>query len=150
MVDFYTNGFSITISGWSVWLIIMLIAYIFFEYLNWINTRLFFFRKLFIYFRVRKHIKGIIPYWWIIRNISILTMNKRKGNSNIEVYFKVIYMGNKNPLPFGSVSDVLGYRNGRIITTSVNLLERLDGLDKINGINKVQLKRDKALRDLGI
>lgn len=148
MVDFYTNDsvVGVALSGWTS---VIILTYILFEYLNWVNTRLFFFRKIFIYFKVRKNIKSIIPSWWNIKSISILTMSKRKGNSNIEVYFKLRYK-NKTPIPFGVLSDTLAYRNGKIRTTSVFLLERIDELDSINKINKVQMKRDKILEDLGI
>jgi len=148
MIDFYTDGSTVgvALSGWTS---IVLISYILFEYVNWSVTRLFFFRKIFIYFKVRKYINSIIPSWWGIKKISLLTMSKRKGNSNVEILFEVTYnIKLSPPKPLTGVSDILVYRNGKIISTSFVLKERIDELD--NKINKVQMKRDKVLEELGI
>jgi len=76
-------------------------------------------------------------------------MSKRKGNSNVEILFEVTYnIKLSPPKPLTGVSDILVYRNGKIISTSFVLKERIDELD--NKINKVQMKRDKVLEELGI
>ena len=146
MIDFYTDGSTVgvALSGWTS---VLLIVYIGFEFANWTLTRMLFISKIFLYFRLRKFVKSIIPYWWSIEKISIIGMQKMSGK-HIEVPVKVCY---KKPgvNETYTAADYLIIKNNKNVSCG-SLLNIIDGFDKANGIDKVQMKRDKALKDLGV
>lgn len=86
----------------------------------------------------------MIPHWWKISHIDIITMRKT-DNGFIETYIKI-----KSKLD----SDVWT-NNWLVIDKDISLIEcdlfdRLKREDDRLGVNPTQLNREKMLSDLGI
>jgi len=142
-MEVYSHGgvVGFVLSGWVG---LLFIIWIFSEIMSLITSRMFFIRKLFIYFRLRNKMSKMIPHWWKISHIDIITMRKT-DNGFIETYIKI-----KSKLD----SDVWT-NNWLVIDKDISLIEcdlfdRLKREDDRLGVNPTQLNREKMLSDLGI
>ena len=88
MIDFFHEGSNIgfSLNGWSG---ALLLIYIMIEISFLIISKSFLIHKIFLWFVVRNKIRKVIPKWWSIDRISLLTIYKR--NSNYEVFVKLSY-----------------------------------------------------------
>ena len=75
MIDVYQHGSNIGISlhGWGGFL---LITYFVLEMVFLFLTKSLLIHKLFIWFRVRREVKKLIPKWWKLDKVNVLTIER--------------------------------------------------------------------------
>ena len=142
MIDFYSNGSQIGFSlhGWGV---IILLSYFVLYVISLFVTKSLIIHKILIWFRVRRKVKKMIPNWWKIDSVNILTIERM--NTGYKVYVQI-----RSKL---MVSD---WTNDHII---VDWLGRIKNQKLIEGIkyyddrssDKIKRwKRDNILEKIGI
>ena len=145
MIDFFHEGSNIGFSlhGWSGTL---LFIYIIIEISFLIISKSFLIHKIFLWFVVRNKIKKIIPKWWSIDRISLLTIYKR--NSNYEVFVKLSFKLSEDI----STNDYVKVNFfGEIIKdVEFGLLENIKLRDMCRETQIKQWSRDNTLEQLGI
>lgn len=126
----------------SSWLFILAFAFISIDMVVIFVSRVELIHKLVIYFRLKRKLKKIIPYWWSIKEIDILTISKRDGK--IEVYVKV-----SSKISPTWTNDFIEVDNvGNILEST--LLEDIRYYDEESNVDTKKLLRDKTLENLGI
>lgn len=142
MIDFYSNGSQIGFSlhGWGG---IMLLSYFVLDVVSLFVTKSLIIHKILIWFRVRREVKKLIPNWWSIDKVNIVTIERL--NTGYKVYVQI-----RSKL---MVSD---WTNDHII---VDWLGRIKNQKLIEGIkwyddrseDKIKRwKRDNILEKIGI
>lgn len=142
MIDFYSNGSQIGFSlhGWGG---IMLLSYFVLDVVSLFVTKSLIAHKILIWFRVRREVKKMIPNWWSIDKVNIVTIERL--NTGYKVYVQI-----RSKL---MVSD---WTNDHII---VDWLGRIKNQKLIEGIkwyddrseDKIKRwKRDNILEKIGI
>jgi hypothetical protein len=142
MIDVYSNGSQIGLSlhGWGG---MLLASYFFLEVINLFITKSLIIHKILIWFRVRREVKKLIPNWWSIDEVNIVTIERL--NTGYKVYVQIRSKLMKS-----------AWTNDHII---VDWLGRIKNQKLIEGIKyyddrsveKIkQWKRDNRLNDLGI
>ena len=142
MIDIYTHGSQVGLSihGWGG---IILLSYFVLDVVSLFATKSLIIHKILIWFRVRREVKKLIPNWWRVDTINIVTIERL--NTGYKVYVQI-----RSKL---MVSD---WTNDHII---VDWLGRIKNEKLIEGIKwyddrsveKIkQWKRDNRLNDLGI
>lgn len=142
MIDFYSNGSQIGFSlhGWGG---IMLLSYFVLDVVSLFVTKSLIIHKILIWFRVRREVKKMIPNWWSIDKVNIVTIERL--NTGYKVYVQI-----RSKL---MVSD---WTNDHII---VDWLGRIKNQKLIEGIkwyddrseDKIKRwKRDNILEKIGI
>jgi len=147
MIDFFQNGsqLGITISGISGGL---LLFYIIIEICLLIVTGTLLWRKILIGFRVWRNINRVIPSWWKVNKISLITISKKKNNLldwNYECYVSV---SSKCVDGLWTNDFVKTNSWGKIIKS--NILDNINSLDIKNEYIIKQYNRDSILEELGI
>jgi hypothetical protein len=86
MIDVYQHGSNIGISlhGWGGFL---LITYFVLEMVFLFLTKSLLIHKLFIWFRVRRKVKKLIPKWWKLDKVNVLTIER--VNTRYKVYVQL-------------------------------------------------------------
>jgi hypothetical protein len=86
MIDVYQHGSNIGISlhGWGGFL---LITYFVLEMVFLFLTKSLLIHKLFIWFRVRREVKKLIPKWWKLDKVNVLTIER--VNTRYKVYVQL-------------------------------------------------------------
>ena len=145
MIDFFQEGSNIGFSlhGWSG---ALLLIYIMIEISFLIISKSFLIHKIFLWFVVRNKIRKVIPKWWSIDRISLLTIYKR--NSNYEVFVKLSYK------PSGDISTndyvKVNFFGEMIEDAEFGLLENIKLRDMCRETQIKQWSRDNTLEQLGI
>ena len=128
---------------------VFLIFYFMIEVSMIIVTKVPIFHKIYLYFRVYRQIRKIIPRWWSVR-VSLLTMNKMNIpilKNYCEVYVKLTRKTDKEWTCDWIKVDF----SGQIIEDFVhNLDQKCDEKDSFVGQEIKKWCRDKALEKLGI
>lgn len=141
MIDFYTHGSQIGISihGFSGFL---LMVYIITDIVFLFTTKSLLIHKLFIWLRLRKMVKKILPAWWKIQTINPLTIEK--VGSGYRVYIQVKNKINGEMTNDYIIVDYLGRIKKHKLTESMKFYDRgLMGEIK-------QWQRNKILENIGI
>jgi len=145
MIDFFQEGSNIGFSlhGWSG---ALLLIYIMIEISFLIISKSFLIHKIFLWFVVRNKIRKVIPKWWSIDRISLLTIYKR--NSNYEVFVKLSYK------PSGDISTndyvKVNFFGEMVEDAEFSLLESIKLKDMWRKDQIKQWSRDNTLEKLGI
>ena len=145
MIDFFHEGSNIgfSLNGWSG---ALLLIYIMIEISFLIISKSFLIHKIFLWFVVRNKIRKVIPKWWSIDRISLLTIYKR--NSNYEVFVKLSYK------PSGDISTndyvKVNFFGEMIEDAEFGLLENIKLRDMCRENQIKQWSRDNTLEQLGI
>jgi hypothetical protein len=86
MIDFYSNGSQIGFSlhGWGG---IILLSYFVLDIISLFVTKSLIIHKILIWFRVRRKVKKMIPNWWKIDSVNILTIERM--NTGYKVYVQI-------------------------------------------------------------
>lgn len=86
MIDFYSNGSQIGFSlhGWGG---IILLSYFVLDVISLFVTKSLIIHKILIWFRVRRKVKKMIPNWWKIDSVNILTIERM--NTGYKVYVQI-------------------------------------------------------------
>lgn len=153
MIDFYSNGSQI---GFSIhgWVGILLLCYIALELVSLLISRSLIIHKILIWFRVRREVKKIIPNWWEIDIINILTIERchyQWGNKFLvgyRVYVKIktkIYKSHPSTLDWTN-DWIIVDRLGRI--KHQKLIENIKWYDDRN-VDTIKIwKRDNILEQI--
>lgn len=157
---FYSHGSTIGVV-FSGWLGVLLLVYIFSELLSIFTTRTTLFRRIYIYFKIKKEVPKIIPVWWELKYVSLITISRVAGvasdinSDRYEVYLKILskispkdWMDKKSWTNASVVVDKSGN-----ITNKSELLKRTKLGDVVNDVTDEMIKqyvRDRSLTDLGI
>ena len=145
MIDFFHEGSNIgfSLNGWSGTL---LLVYIMTEISFLIISKSFLIHKIFLWFVVRNKIRKVIPKWWSIDRISLLTIYKR--NSNYGVFVKLSYK------PSGDISTndyvKVNFFGEMVEDAEFSLLESIKLKDMWRKDQIKQWSRDNTLEKLGI
>jgi hypothetical protein len=142
MIDIYTHGSQVGLSihGWGG---IILLSYFVLDVVSLFATKSLIIHKILIWFRVRREVKKLIPNWWSIDEVNIVTIERLNTGYKVYVLIRSKLMK----------SD---WTNDHII---VDWLGRIKNQKLIEGIkyyddrsvDKIkQWKRDNRLNDLGI
>ena len=86
MIDFYSNGSQIGFSlhGWGG---IILLSYFVLDVVSLFVTKSIIIHKILIWFRVRREVKKMIPNWWSIDRVNIVTIER--VNTGYKVYVQI-------------------------------------------------------------
>ena len=142
MIDIYTHGSQVGLSlhGWGG---IILLSYFVLDVVSLFATKSLIIHKILIWFRVRREVKKLIPNWWSIDEVNIVTIERLNTGYKVYVLIRSKLMK----------SD---WTNDHII---VDWLGRIKNQKLIEGIkyyddrsvDKIKRwKRDNILNDLGI
>lgn len=143
-MTFFHNGTTIgfSLSGVSGLLILI---YLIIEISSLLVTRVFFWRKLVIGFRVWNQVRKTIPKWWKIKGISI-TIGKKENNLldwNYECYVEV---QSKYSELFWTNDYVKTNKWGKIVRC--DLYDEIKSYDRGNEDKIKQWNRDQIINDL--
>lgn len=142
MIEFYSNGTQIGFSlhGWGG---IILLSYFVLEMVSLFITKSIIIHKLFIWFRLRRQVKKMIPNWWKIDVVNIVTIERL--NTGYKVYVQI-----KSKLV---VSD---WTNDYVIVDWLGRIKHqkiIEGIKYYDDRKSDEIKswqRNKALEDIGI
>ena len=86
MIDFYSNGSQIGFSlhGWGG---VILLSYFVLDVISLFITKSLIIHKILIWFRVRREVKKMIPNWWSIDRVNIVTIER--VNTGYKVYVQI-------------------------------------------------------------
>lgn len=141
MIDFYTEGakVGITFHGIDSFL---LITYFVLEMIILFTTGSLFIHKLVIWINLRREIKKIIPKWWKVDSVRILSINRT--STGFEVFVKATNKINKNWSNDYVIVNQWGKIKSEKLTTRIKLEDREQELE----IKEWQ--RNKVLENIGI
>jgi hypothetical protein len=142
MIDVYSNGSQIGLSlhGWGG---MLLASYFFLEVINLFITKSLIIHKILIWFRVRREVKKLIPNWWRVDTINILTIERLNTRYKVYVQIRSKLMGSAWTNDYVIVDWLGGIKNQKLIEGIKYYDDR--SVDKIK-----RWKRDNRLNDLGI
>lgn len=141
MIDFYQHGTQIGISlhGWGGFL---LITYFVLEMCFLFLTKSLIVNKLIIWINVRRQVKKLIPRWWQISKISLITIERK--STGFEVYVQV-----KNKINNNWTNDyIIVNWFGKI--KNQKLLKSIKSHDTGEELKIKEWQRNKVLEDIGI
>lgn len=141
MIDVYHHGSQIGISlhGWGGFLII---TYFVLEMVFLFLTKSLLIHKLFIWLRLRRQVKQLIPKWWKISQISLITIERK--STGFEVYVQV-----KNKITNNWTNDyVIVNWFGKI--KNQKLTKLIKSHDVGEELKIKEWMRNKVLEDIGI
>ena len=83
MIDIYTHGSQVGLSihGWGG---LLLLSYFVLDVISLFATKSLIIHKILIWFRVRREVKKLIPNWWSIDEVNIVTIERL--NTGYKVY----------------------------------------------------------------
>jgi hypothetical protein len=142
MIDVYSNGSQIGLSlhGWGG---MLLASYFFLEVINLFITKSLIIHKILIWFRVRREVKKLIPNWWRVDTINILTIEILNTGYKVYVQIRSKLMGSAWTNDYVIVDWLGRIKNQKLIEGIKYYDDR--SVDKIK-----RWKRDNRLNDLGI
>ena len=119
---------------------------------NLLTSSIFFVYKIFLYIRLRKNIKKMLPAWWKIKSISYITMRKI-GHKQYEAFISV-----KSLIDETLTNDYVNFDNKGNIqkgTSPFNLLDRIGLYDsfvepELLKNRKKELLRNESFKELGL
>jgi len=141
MIDIYTHGSQIglSINGWGG---LLLLSYFFLEVINLFATKSLIIHKILIWLRLRREVKKLIPNWWRVDTINILTIERLNTGYKVYVQIRSKLMGSAWT-NYVIVDWLGGIKNQKLIEGIKWYDDR--SVDKIK-----RWKRDNRLNDLGI
>ena len=142
MIDVYSNGSQIGLSlhGWGG---MLLASYFFLEVINLFITKSLIIHKILIWLRVRREVKKMIPNWWRVDTINILTIERLNTRYKVYVQIRSKLMGSVWTNDYVIVDWLGGIKNQKLI-------EGIKWYDD-RSVEKIKRwKRDNRLNDLGI
>jgi hypothetical protein len=142
MIDVYSNGSQIGLSlhGWGG---MLLASYFFLEVINLFITKSLIIHKILIWLRVRREVKKMIPNWWRVDTINILTIERLNTGYKVYVQIRSKLMGSVWTNDYVIVDWLGGIKNQKLI-------EGIKWYDD-RSVEKIKRwKRDNRLNDLGI
>ena len=130
--------------------IFLLLIYFTLEIVSLITSKTLVIHKIFLYFRLRKELKKIIPSWWRIKEINVVTIekhtNKKKDYGFVggyEVYVEVLSKIEKGRWTNAwIIVDYLGRVKYDGLSSSIEFF------DRGNGMKIKEWNRDKVLNEL--
>jgi hypothetical protein len=142
MIDVYSNGSQIGLSlhGWGG---ILLASYFFLEVINLFITKSLIIHKILIWLRLRREVKKLIPNWWRVDTINILTIERLNTGYKVYVQIRSKLMGSAWTNDYVIVDWLGGIKNQKLI-------EGIKWYDDRSGDKIKRWKRDNRLNDLGI
>jgi hypothetical protein len=142
MIDVYSNGSQIGLSlhGWGG---MLLASYFFLEVINLFITKSLIIHKILIWFRVRREVKKLIPNWWRVDTVNILTIERLNTRYKVYVQIRSKLMGSAWTNDYVIVDWLGGIKNQKLI-------EGIKWYDDRSGDKIKRWKRDNRLNDLGI
>jgi hypothetical protein len=142
MIDVYSNGSQIGLSlhGWGG---ILLASYFFLEVINLFITKSLIIHKILIWLRLRREVKKLIPNWWRVDTINILTIERLNTGYKVYVQIRSKLMGSAWTNDYVIVDWLGRIKNQKLIEGIKYYDDR--SVDKIK-----RWKRDNRLNDLGI
>jgi hypothetical protein len=154
MIDIYSQGSQIVVFSLHGWGGILLLCYIALELVSLFTTRSLIIHKILIWFRVRREVKKIIPNWWKIDIINILTIERchyQRGNKFLVGYRVYVKIKTKiiksNPSTLDWTNDcIIVDRLGRI--KHQKLIENIKWYDDRNVDKIKRWKRDNILEKI--
>jgi hypothetical protein len=86
MIDIYTHGSQVGLSihGWGG---LLLLSYFVLDVISLFVTKSLIAHKILIWFRVRRKVKKMIPNWWKVDSVNILTIERL--NTGYKVYVQI-------------------------------------------------------------
>jgi len=142
MIDVYSNGTQIGLSlhGWGG---MLLASYFILEVVNLFITKSLIIHKILIWFRVRREVKKLIPNWWRVDTINILTIERLNTGYKVYVQIKSKLILSDWTNDYVIVDWLGGIKNQKLI-------EGIKWYDD-RSVEKIKRwKRDNRLNDLGI
>jgi hypothetical protein len=142
MIDIYTHGSQVGISihGWGG---IILLSYFVLDVVSLFATKSLIIHKILIWFRVRREVKKLIPNWWSIDEVNIVTIERL--NTGYKVY---VLIRSKLMKSDWTNDHIIVDWLGRI--KNQKLIEGIKWYDD-RSVDKIKRwKRDNRLNDLGI
>jgi hypothetical protein len=142
MIDVYSNGSQIGLSlhGWGG---MLLASYFFLEVINLFITKSLIIHKILIWLRLRREVKKLIPNWWRVDTINILTIERLNTGYKVYVQIRSKLMGSVWTNDHIIVDWLGGIKNQKLI-------EGIKWYDDRSGDKIKRWKRDNRLNDLGI
>lgn len=142
MIDIYTHGSQVGISihGWGG---IILLSYFVLDVVSLFATKSLIIHKILIWFRVRREVKKLIPNWWSIDEVNIVTIERLNTGYKVYVLIRSKLMKSDWTNDHIIVDWLGGIKNQKLIEGIKYYDDR--SVDKIK-----QWKRDNRLNDLGI
>lgn len=142
MIDVYSNGSQIGLSlhGWGG---MLLASYFFLEVINLFITKSLIIHKILIWLRLRREVKKLIPNWWRVDTINILTIERLNTGYKVYVQIRSKLMGSAWTNDHIIVDWLGGIKNQKLI-------EGIKWYDDRSGDKIKRWKRDNRLNDLGI
>jgi hypothetical protein len=142
MIDIYTHGSQIGLSlhGWGGGL---LASYFILEVVNLFITKSLIIHKILIWLRLRREVKKLIPNWWRVDTINILTIERLNTGYKVYVQIRSKLVSDCWTNDYVIVDWLGGIKNQKLIEGIKYYDDR--SVDKIK-----RWKRDNRLNDLGI
>jgi hypothetical protein len=142
MIDIYTHGSQVGLSihGWGG---IILLSYFVLDVVSLFATKSLIIHKILIWFRVRREVKKLIPNWWSIDEVNIVTIERLNTGYKVYVLIRSKLMKSDWTNDHIIVDWLGGIKNQKLIEGIKYYDDR--SVDKIK-----QWKRDNRLNDLGI
>jgi hypothetical protein len=142
MIDVYSNGSQIGLSlhGWGG---ILLASYFILEVVNLFITKSLIIHKILIWLRLRREVKKLIPNWWRVDTINIVTIERLNTGYKVYVQIRSKLMGSAWTNDYVIVDWLGGIKNQKLI-------EGIKWYDDRSGDKIKRWKRDNRLNDLGI
>lgn len=155
-MNIYTQGpnIGITIDSWFV---LIISFFILFEFIQFMLSKTFLAHKIFLWFRIRREVKKIIPNWWVVDKVNLITIERchyQQGNEFPVGY--TVYVKIKTKLIKSYPETTLDWTNDRIIVDRLGrikhqrLIEGVKWHDDRNSDKIKSWKRNKSLEDIGI
>jgi hypothetical protein len=155
MIDIYTNGSQVGLSIHGLGGLLLL-SYFVLDVISLFATKSLIIHKILIWLRLRREVKKLIPNWWRVDTINILTIERchyQRGNKFLVGYRVYVKIKTKiiksNPSTLDWTNDwIIVDRLGRI--KHQKLIENIKWYDDRNVDKIKRWKRDNRLNDLGI
>lgn len=155
-MNIYTQGSNIGITIDS-WFVLIISFFILFEFVQFMLSKTFLTHKIFLWFRARREVKKLIPNWWVVDKVRLITIERchyQQGNEFPVGY--MVYVKIKSKLIKSYPVTTLDFTNDWIIVDRLGrikhqkLIEGIKWHDDRNSDKIKSWKRNKSLEDIGI
>lgn len=143
MIDVYTHGTEVGVSFTGLGGFLLL-NYLVFEIIILLNTKSPLIHKLFFWLVVRREVKKLIPDWWDINSIKLVSISKKGAGWIIDVELRINIPSNKRWVSDWVICDFWGRIKDQV------LIKRIESEDTDHVEEIKSWKRDKALKNIGI
>lgn len=143
MIDVYTHGSQVGISlhGFGGFLLLL---YFTIEMVFLFTTKSLLIHKLFLWFRVSREVRKIIPNWWMVHSVHPMTITKKSTGFEVYIEIKSNIKSNKRLVSDWIICDFWGRIKYQV------LIKRIKSED-VEHVEEIKSwKRDKALENIGI